>query len=73
MRRRPYRFERLPQNGEDIDQQSADSEKIAPAIQSGSARVRVSGGITAAISIVFPAPIAINEKNRMKNAPRRFG
>ena len=49
------------------------SEKIAPAIQSGRASVRVSGGITAAISIVLPAPIAISEKNRMKNAPRRFG
>lgn len=73
MRRRPKRFDCLPQNGDDRDQHKAEKEKIAPAIQSGKARVRVSGGMTAAINIVLPAPIAMSEKNNRKNAPRRLG
>lgn len=73
MRRRPKRLDCLPQKGDESDQHKAEKEKIAPAIQSGKARVRVSGGITAAISIVLPAPIAISEKNSRKNAPRRLG
>jgi hypothetical protein len=73
MGRRPYRFDRLPQNGEKTDQKKADKPKTAPAIQSGRPTSRDSGGSTAAISIVLPAPIAIRQKNNRKNAPRRSG
>lgn len=71
--RLPQRLDRPPQNGDINDQHSADNPKIAPAIQSGRPISRVRGGNTAAISIVLPAPIAINEKNNRKKALRRSG
>ena len=73
MGRLPHRLDRPPQNGDISDQQSAESPNTAPAIQSGSPISRVSGGKTAAISIVLPAPIAMREKNKRKNAPRLSG
>ena len=73
IRRRPQVLDALPQNGEVIDQSSADSENTAPAIQSGIAISRVSCGSTAASSIVLPAPIAINAKKSRMNALRLSG
>ena len=67
MRRRPQVLDALPQNGEVSDQSRAESEKTAPAIQSGIAISRVSCGSTAASSMVLPAPMAIKaKKSRMK-------
>src|SRR5690606_38952289 len=71
--RRPQLFDRAPQNGAVTTQIAADSEKIAPAVQSGRSSARVSGGRTAAVSMVFPAPTASRQKNSSRNAPRRSG
>lgn len=72
-RRRPHWFDFAPQKGEVSDQSRAESEKTAPAIQSGISSSRVSCGRTAASNIVLPAPIAISAKNKRTNAPRRSG
>jgi tetratricopeptide (TPR) repeat protein len=50
-----------------LAQIAADSEKIAPAVQSGRPSSRVSGGSTADVSIVFPAPTARRQKNSRRN------
>ena len=69
--RRPQLLLLRPQNALMKDQSAADSEKIAPAIQSGRSSSRDSGGRIAPVSIVLPAPTATRQKKRSRNAPRR--